>query len=250
MIPGKRVLTGSLIPVSSLVSMSLLRFQLSSVNETDRTARYQIYQILILSDTKPTWYQTHWILNQILNLSETYQMSNLSDTEAIRYRTHLIPNLSDTERIRGPVKTYQLTTYRILNFSDFEPTLKIEPIKYQTYWFPILNLQYMNPANPIRYQPIRCWSHLISSLSENRTYQIPCSVSLPVQILRWLPTHSSIPCGETGGKTGPSQFPPPLPAHDDRNPLPACSVAKLLTKKIRFSPILAMTPSLQCVGYF
>ncbi len=64
----------------------------------DRTS-----QITNLSDTEPLRYRIY----QILNLSDTepiryriYQIRNLSDTEPIRCRTYLIPNLSDTTSIR------------------------------------------------------------------------------------------------------------------------------------------------------
>ncbi len=73
----------------------------------------------------------------IINDDPVRYVSNLSDTEPVRYQNYQIPNLSNTEPIR--YRTYEILepiryrTYQITNLSDNEL------IRYQTYHIPKLS---------------------------------------------------------------------------------------------------------------
>jgi hypothetical protein len=141
----------------------------TNVNDNDDTVRYQTYQILKLSYTKPIRY---W----------TYQIPNLSDTKPVRYQTYQIPNLSDTKPIR-------YRTYQIANLSD------TEPVRYQTYQISNL-VSLLIPPSPhcgeicAENGPSKPFSPSQLTITANPS-QRATPASSPPPNSQWPPTHPS-----------------------------------------------------------
>jgi hypothetical protein len=156
---------------------------------------------------------------------QTYLITNLSDSELavskpIWFWTYLIPNLSDSEAIF-------LWTHLIPNLSDS-----------RSFWFE--NYLTLNPSDT-DLSGTNPEAHLADPDVS------PQCLSLP-SILRWPPSSPSVPFGKISDKTGQPQYPLPIPARDDCQPLLVpCGKIGDQTGQPQSSPsYLMMTTNLSC----
>ncbi len=120
-----------------------------------------------------------------------------------------------------------------------------------------LSCQWQNLSD---FEPIRHWTYLIPNLSDYKLirYVIPISVPFPFKSLDTRQPLLTCPLAKSGPKqvlifpfspskltmtANPSQpatpapYPPPFPAHNDRQPLPARPVVKSGPKQVHRSPL-------------
>ncbi len=133
-------------------------------------------------------------------------------------RTNLITNLSDSElAVSKPIWFW---TYLVQNLSDSEPIwfrsyLSLNLFDSGLIWFQTFLIWELSDTESIWYQvPIQrqIWADPYVS------YVFPqCCLSL--QSWGWLPSSPSVPFGKISDKTGQPQYPLPIPARDNCQPL-------------------------------
>ncbi len=149
---------------------------------------------------KPSFSGVNDIATVSSDFAVSMKLAELSDFEPIWYGSYQIGF--------KPIKywTYQIGT---------APTLSdTEPIIYWTSWLP-------KDSEPVRFQaykipnltdsePIRYWNHHIPNLSNSEPFRIPGSITLLIQIRRWLPIPPVAKMGTE--QIHPSNLSPPHPS--------------------------------------